>query len=769
MLYNNASIGDALFTGTPAGAGGVTVSAGGDNYQIDHNWIAGNLSTGDGGGLQSLGVTFNGRINNNYILFNQSTNPTLPTNGGGIIVQGANEPRMINGNECGATTDFDCPPGLGDGTGAGLVIDGNLILGNSAESGSGGGLRLQQINGSEMIQFPVINSRWYGVTVTNNIIANNVAGWDGGGVSMEDALKVSFVNNTVVSNDTTASAGALFKTLGAVNASSAPPGCTNDPTQLVNLTCPTDGAPHAPQPAGLVTLAHSYNLREAIGNLPVVAVGGINVGNLKVLCPVVLTGQDFGYTGTVFLGVNTGANGDCMAVSKPRMVNDLFWHNRAFSVDVVDASGNIVSGTATPTGTDLQSQQNLIALNPMLNQTSTGQCVTPSGSIPPTFYYDVGLRTDDVAAGAISFGTNKLRAYNSIVSGDPQSIVNHTNRVAASSSPVVAEYCNGARVAPEKSAGIAGAFAGYNAPPGASETTGLPTVFVFNGIQPAATVDEGHNWLNLVYGPLTMNRSAVSTTPTNNPPELMVASASVGVAGGSYSIPGASPAAASGLVSGLTPASDFFGQSRPASAISVGAVQVAVVAQPPTLTSIAPSSGNQGATVAVALTGTNLGGASAVNVSGSGVSCNITGTPTMTSVTASCSIALSASTGVRDVTVATPAGRSNILAFTVNALPAPTTPTGGNSTRGGTGNPVTANLTWNATQYAASYDVQWSTLQANININTGTVITSASTTNSYTFNATGSVTSGTTVYFKVRAVNSAGTSGWSTSFNSAVR
>ena len=45
---------------------------------------------------------------------------------------------------------------------------------------------------------------------------------------MQDALKVSFVNNTVASNDTTASAGSLFKTLGAINSSSPPPGCIAD-------------------------------------------------------------------------------------------------------------------------------------------------------------------------------------------------------------------------------------------------------------------------------------------------------------------------------------------------------------------------------------------------------------------------------------------------------------------------------------------------------------------------------------------------------------
>ena len=245
MLYNNASIGDALFSGTPAGAGGITVSSGADGYQIDHNWIAGNLSTGDGGGVQHLGLNFQGTIASNYVLFNQSTNPTLPTSGGGIVIEGANLDRLLNGIECGSTTDQDCPPGLGEGTGFGLKIDANLILGNSAESGTGGGLRIQEVNGSELVAFQLNPTQWYDVAVTNNVIANNVAGWDGGGVSLQDALRVTLVNNTVVSNDATASAGSLFKTLGAINANTPPPGCspTTDPTQPQDPSCLGADAP----------------------------------------------------------------------------------------------------------------------------------------------------------------------------------------------------------------------------------------------------------------------------------------------------------------------------------------------------------------------------------------------------------------------------------------------------------------------------------------------------------------------------------------------
>ncbi|NML44464.1 hypothetical protein HHL11_11930 [Ramlibacter sp. G-1-2-2] len=559
MLWNNASIGDALWTGTPAGAGGVTVSAGGDGYSIDHNWIAGNLSTGDGGGIQSLGVTFNGRIANNAILFNQSTNPTLPTNGGGIVIQGANEPRTLNGNECGGASDTDCPPGLGDGTGPGLVIDANLIYGNSAESGTGGGIALEQINGSEVIAFQARPNLWYDVTVTNNIIANNVAGYDGGGVSMRDALKVSMINNTIASNDTTASAGVLFKTLGAINASNPPPGCNSqtDPSLPQDPSCLGRDAPHGPQPSGLVTMAHTQNLVSAIAALP-------SIAGQKMICP-----NGFGYAnGTA----STLVNADCMTFSRPAMVNDLFWQNRTFHVNIVGPGSGLIS------------QQNLVVIapgaasnnTPLAAQTASGQC--PAGAS----YWDVGLRTDDVQAGLIGPTNNKLVITNSILTGtgdisnmnDVQA--SPTNRVGVAN-PVVAQICNGARVPPELCAGggntsLSGAATclGYNAPVGASETTSTSQLFVFNSIQPTATVDEGHNWLNLVYGPLTLARPGVATATAG---EQMLAVASTALDTGAYSIPGNSQAIGGG-VGQAGNNHDFFGNSRATSgAIAIGAVE----------------------------------------------------------------------------------------------------------------------------------------------------------------------------------------------------
>ncbi len=237
----NQSIGDELFSGTPAGAGGASFCTGADYYKFRYNWVCGNMSTGDGGGVSHLGFIYNGTIAHNYILFNMSSNPTIATNGGGLIIEGAAPDGFTAaGLECGSVVDIDCPPGLPDGTGPGLRINANLIMGNTAESGSGGGLRLQSVNGPEVSVFPKDPDRWYAVSVTNNIIANNVAGWDGGGVSLQDALAVNLVNNTIVSNDTTASAGVLFNTLGAPLASA--PGATVPDDFRDDLRAATGGA-----------------------------------------------------------------------------------------------------------------------------------------------------------------------------------------------------------------------------------------------------------------------------------------------------------------------------------------------------------------------------------------------------------------------------------------------------------------------------------------------------------------------------------------------
>jgi len=142
-----------------------------------------NLSTGDGGGFGHIGYSWNGDIEHNTIIFNQSTNPTIATNGGGVLVMGAPDIDPT----CGITTDADCLPSIpnapSDGVGPGLVINANLIMGNAAESGSGAAYASRASTG-RMWSPSLEAGPMYSVKVTNNIIANNVAGWDGAGISL---------------------------------------------------------------------------------------------------------------------------------------------------------------------------------------------------------------------------------------------------------------------------------------------------------------------------------------------------------------------------------------------------------------------------------------------------------------------------------------------------------------------------------------------------------------------------------------------------------
>ncbi len=518
----NSSTGDELFSATPAGAGGVTFCTGADFYKFNYNWVCGNLSTGDGGGVGHVGFIYNGDIEHNTIIFNQSTNPTIAANGGGLLVMGAPDVDP----PCGLTTDADCVAAPGsvspsDGAGPGLVINANLILGNAAESGSGGGLRLQNVNGTDVVTFPRNPSRWYSVNVTNNIIANNVAGWDGAGISLQDALAVNIVNNTIISNDTTASSGVLFNTLGAPLASSFGPTCTSN--------C---GTTSAPQPAGLVSIQNSAVLT---ANLPA-----------TITCPA-----------NHFAPGTSANNGTCKHISYPYLANDVFWENRSFYIGV------------GPLGTGSLNQQNVVALYDAFTTTQAptqpqADATSPNGSgliitggtgacVSPVSYWDIGVRGDTGPANHSS--TYRLTPKFSVLTdaGDYPGLNN-----LGSNPTVVRQYCNGSRVPPELGS------MGYQVPPGISDAS-VPNP-IFN-LTPAATVDEGNNWINISWGPLA------ETNPVT------------GAALGIYSLASGSPAidyvpvSAANLPVATEPtlARDFFGNPRPDPAaplrFDVGAVE----------------------------------------------------------------------------------------------------------------------------------------------------------------------------------------------------
>jgi hypothetical protein len=532
----NSSLGDEMFSSTPAGAGGVSVNTGADYYRFANNWVCGNMSTGDGGGVSHVGFSKNGTIEHNAILFNQSTNPTITTNGGGLLVMGAPD---VDPTTCGVNTDKDCVPpnpadvGPSDGTGFGLQINANLILGNSADSGSGGGLRLQHVNGNDVLNFPngtlcipSVFCLWNSVNVTNNIIGNNVAGWDGAGVSLLDALAVNIVNNTIVSNDSTASSGVLFDSLFAPLASSPGTNC-----RAVN-----NDSQSCPQPAGIVSLTNSPVLQA-------------NIPTTGFSCPML-----------------HGSSGSCRYFSSPLLYNNVVWQNRAFFIGV----GGF--------GTGNQSQQKLVTLydafttNPAASQPQaealtangtggaqvitggTGACVSGSS------YWDFGVRGDTGPSNHTNGGspvTLRLTPNYSVIT-DPSLYPGANN--TGGNPRLLNQYCNGSRVPPELGS------MGYTVNPGTNETNALPTP-VFS-LTASATVDEGNNWINMRWGPLSL----VNTSNGNLSGQTL---GNYGPASDSSVIGYIAPTSSAGTIAYmLAPPTDFYDTQRKTNnAVDAGAVE----------------------------------------------------------------------------------------------------------------------------------------------------------------------------------------------------
>jgi hypothetical protein len=503
-ITNNSSLGDELFSATLSGGGGVTFCTGNDYYKFNYNWVCGNLSAGEGGGLVHLGEIQNGDIEHNSIVFNQSDNPTIPTNGGGIQIMGTPDTDPV----CGTQIDQDCPPGLSDGTGHNLTINANLIQGNMAESGSGGGIRLQQINGSEVSTFPAQPALWNNVSITNNVITNNVAGWDGAGISLEDSLNVSIVNNTIVSNDSLASSGVLTNSIGAPQSSSPPGNCVQ-----AGLTT------SCPQSAGVTSTLNSPLLTTTFTGL-------------TITCP---TGQP-----------------NCKGFSNPLLIGNLIWQNRSFYIGV----GNLGQGTLN--------QQKLVSLFNAFTgtaapvQTAAGQCS------PGVSYWDIGVR-GDTGPSNHSSGFTLGPAYS--VLDDP---ADYPSRGNSGNNPnIIGQYCNGSRVPPTCSvADGCGGPSGYGVPPGIVDASSPNPVF---SLTPSATVDEGNNWINVSWGPLAMSNDSVTGADGNYGGGPLFAN-DVLLAGSPAidyipcSNTGASqcvPVAVAGLPSITLPATDFFGNPRP--------------------------------------------------------------------------------------------------------------------------------------------------------------------------------------------------------------
>ena len=193
------------------GGGGICANEASRGYLIDRNLVIGNFSRFNGAGIQHRGVSGGEcKISRNKILFNENFFGAVLNKageGGGIYVGGD----------------------VAGGTGAGNVtIDGNLIQGNIAGAGHGGGIAAFFINGDDVRESPDSDSSWYRLTILNNMIVNNVSALSGAGIYMQDAARATILHNTIARNDCTASALLAFEP-GQLNSTPQPAGVVASP------------------------------------------------------------------------------------------------------------------------------------------------------------------------------------------------------------------------------------------------------------------------------------------------------------------------------------------------------------------------------------------------------------------------------------------------------------------------------------------------------------------------------------------------------------
>ena len=220
--------------GMGGAGGGISLHTGADQYRVQENWICGNYSQGNGGGIGHMGLSTGGRIEHNDVLFNESFSQANSVHGGGIFV-GGETPLGLTGTLL-----------LSEGSGN-VVIDANRINGNMAGAGDGGGIAIVSASGIDVANNLADNTQWWDVSVYNNMVTNNVAG-RAGAITLQDSVEVHVQNNTIAHNDSTATVALAF-TPGFPNVSNPLPAGvvsrvhTPDlATLLVGATIPVNGA-----------------------------------------------------------------------------------------------------------------------------------------------------------------------------------------------------------------------------------------------------------------------------------------------------------------------------------------------------------------------------------------------------------------------------------------------------------------------------------------------------------------------------------------------
>ncbi len=172
------------------------------------------------------------------------------------------------------------------------------------------------------------------------------------------------------------------------------------------------------------------------------------------------------------------------------------------------------------------------------------------------YYWDIGVR-GDTGVSNHSGGAKLAPVYSFLTDAGDYAGLHNTG-----ANPRVAQqYCNGSRIPPENG-GL-----GYQVPAGISDATVPNPLF---SLTPAATVDEGNNWININWGPLS-ELNPVTKAPLGNYTPAGSTSPTV------HFVPLVSPLTlpgASGTAYAQAPARDFFGNSRKTNtSVDAGAVE----------------------------------------------------------------------------------------------------------------------------------------------------------------------------------------------------
>jgi hypothetical protein len=242
-------------------------------------------------------------------------------------------------------------------------------------------------------------------------------------------------------------------------------------------------------------------------------------------------------TGNGTAGTSTAS---CRNFSFPLLNNNVFWQNRSFYIGV----GSLGTGT--------QNQQNVVALfnaasgTPAASQAVTGGC--PSGAT----YWDIGARGD---TGPGNHGSGLTLAPSFSLLTNSSETGTGTNNLSGTDPEFITQYCNGSRVPPENG-GL-----GYQVPAGISDATVPNPIF---SLSPAATVDEGNNWVNINRGPLAVTHPVTNAVLGN-----------YSLRSTSRAIDFISTTSAGGTAAATYATTDFFGHPRPDSdsTIDIGAVE----------------------------------------------------------------------------------------------------------------------------------------------------------------------------------------------------